>query len=230
MSLSRRFTKECFVVTFCVLGAASSRAYAAPLPGLSQLGGWAYIDRNNDGMLAFSNQPNPEFAIDNMSISLFATVGNVQTLASTMLTDQFGRYLFENIAPGTYMLVKTPSVDFVNGRDTLGVLESFDGQPIPGNASAGVAMDNAFSNIVLTPNVGGDFYLFGELGLQATAASKRFLFATAPIPPPPPPPPEPEGEGEPDVPEPTSLVIAMMAVGGPWLAARRVRPRLTNST
>jgi SdrD B-like domain len=205
----------------CVLGTATSGVAFAQIPGQSQLGGWVYIDRNNDGVLAFLGDPNPEFVIGDVFISLFAKVGSVETLVATMQSDQFGRYLFPNINPGTYVLRETPPIEFVDGIDTLGVLQSLNGQPIPGSASVGVMSDNMFSDIVLTADVGGDFYNFGERGLTAESASKRFLFGTRPPPPGTPPPPP----GDPPSPEPTSLMLALMAGCGSLLTVRRARRR-----
>ena len=129
---------------------------------------------------------------------------------ATKQSDQFGRYLFENINPGTYVLRETQPVEFVDGIDTLGVLQSLNGQPIPGNASAGVMSNNAFSNIVLPADVGGEFYNFGERGLAAGYASKRFLLASAP-------------PLQTATPEPATLLFALMAVCGSWLAPRSRR-------
>jgi hypothetical protein len=193
----------------CLVALFASNAAAAHIPGLSQLGGWVYIDRNNDGQIAFVNDPNPEFAIGGASISLFSKVGNVETFVASQLSDPNGRYFFENINPGTYVLRQTQPVEFVDGIDTLGVLQSLNGQPIPPNASAGVVSNNTFSNIVLTPDVGGEFYNFGERGLAAGYASKKYLFASSPPLPP--------------IPEPASLVLAAIAAIGSWLSPRRVR-------
>jgi hypothetical protein len=203
-----------------MLDVPSSKVAATTISGLSQLGGWVYIDRNNDGQLAFSNDPDPEFAIGGIDVSLFSQAGSVTTLISTIQSDEFGRYLFENINPGTYKLVETQSADFVDGRDTLGILESLNGQPIPGSASPGAARNDSFSNIVLTADVAGEFYNFGERGLTAGAASKRFLFATAP---PNTPPPGGTPPGTPPLSEPSSLLLAITAVCGACLASRRVR-------
>lgn len=178
----------------------ASNATAAHIPGLSQLGGWVYIDRNNDGQIAFIDDPNPEFAIGGVSINLFSKAGNVETLVATEQSDPNGRYLFENINPGTYVLRQTQPVEFVDGKDTLGVLLSLNGQPIPPTASPGVMSNNTFSDIVLTPNVGGDFYNFGERGLAAGYASKTYLFASAP-------------PLNPVVPEPMTLLGGVAMVG-----------------
>ena len=226
MFLRRPLRTHCLVILCAVVATTAQVAYGQ-LPGLSRLGGWVYIDRNNDGNLAFSNEPNPEYVIGDVQISLYSTVGNVETFVASTLSDDFGRYLFENILPATYTLRETPPIEYVDGIDTLGILQSLDGQPIPGNASVGVMTNNAFSQIVLPANVGGDFYNFGERGLAAGYVSKRFLFASFPPPPftPPPPPFEPPPPGEPPLPEPTSLMLALAAGCGGYLATGRSRRR-----
>lgn len=182
-----------------LLGVITSNAAAVHVPGTASLGGWAYIDRNNDGHLAFSNEPNPEFVIDSVSINLFSKSGNVETPVTSMLTDLSGRYFFDNLAPGTYVLRETQPIQFVDGLDTLGQLSSLIGQPIPPGASAGTATNDAFLDIVLPADVLGDFYNFGERGLAAGYASKRYLLASAPPP-----------VGSP-VPEPASVLLALAA-------------------
>jgi hypothetical protein len=195
-----------------------ANAASAHIPGLSQVGGWVYIDRNNDGILAFSTDPNPEYVIGDIRIDLFSKAGNIETLVATTQSDDFGRYLFEDINPGTYVLRETQSAMFVDGIDTLGVLQSLNSQPIPGNASAGATTNDAFVDITLTADVGGEFYTFGERGLAAGYVSKRFLFASYTGPPstPPPPPSTPPPPPESPFPEPTSLTMALMAVFGIW--------------
>lgn len=210
MMLNRLFRQGSPIVLACLLGAVTSTATAAHTPGTASLGGWAYIDRNNDGHLAFSNEANPEFVIGDVSIGLFSKVGNVETPVSTILTDQFGRYFFDNLTPGTYVLRQTQPVEFVDGIDTLGQLFSLISQPIPGTASAGTASSDAFLNIVLTADVFGEFYNFGERGLKAGYASKRYLLASAP----------PLNTA---TPEPASAVLALTAIGGllSWRSLRR---------
>lgn len=210
MLLHRLLRRGHLVLIVCLLGTILSNVAAAQVLGTSQLGGWVYIDRNNDGHLAFANEPNPEFMIPDVLISLVSQAGNVQTLVATTQSDDFGRYFFANLNPGTYSLVETQPVEFVDGIDTLGILQSLNGQPIPGSASAGVMTNNTFSGIVLTANVGGEFYNFGERGLNAGFASKRFLLGSAP------------GLNT-LVPEPTSLMFALVAACGGWLASRRSR-------
>ena len=208
MILHRLSRQGCSILIACLLATIASNATAAHLAGTSQLGGWVYIDRNNDGHLNFSNEPNPEYVIGDVTISLFSKVGTVETFVTSMQSDDFGRYLFENIAPGTYVLRETQPVEFVDGIDTLGVLQSLNAQPIPPGASAGTASNNAFSDIVLPADVGGEFYNFGERGLAAGYASKRFLFASAPPP-------------NTAAPEPAAQVFALTAIGLTWLRRRR---------
>jgi hypothetical protein len=210
MLLHRLFGRARLILIVCLIALPVSNAAAAHIPGFSQLGGWTYIDRNNDGILAFLGDPNPEFAIGGVNISLFSKVANVETLVGTTQSDDFGRYLFENINPGTYVLRQTQPVEFVDGLDTLGSLFSFVGQPIPPTDSAGAVQNNAFVDIILSANVGGEFYNFGERGLAAGYVSKRNLFASAP-------------PLNPPVPEPATWAVALAALCGSWLARRSLR-------
>jgi hypothetical protein len=207
---NRLLRRSYLILAACLLGMHASNAAAAHIPGLSQLGGWTYIDRNNDGILNFAYDPDPEFAIGGVNISLFSKVANVESLVATTQSDDFGRYIFENINPGTYVLRQTPPVEFVDGKDTLGSLFSFVGQPIPPADSPGTALDNAFVDIILSANVGGEFYNFGERGLKAGYASKRYLLASAP----------PLG---PPVPEPATCALVLVSLCGSWFGLRRRR-------
>jgi len=197
--LSHCLSRRALLLVCALLATAPNVTAAVITPG--QLGGWVYVDRNNDGHLAFSNEPNPEFSIGGVTVSLFSVANNVETLVSTLQTDNFGRYLFQNILPGTYVLRETQPIEFVDGLDTLGILQTLIGAPIPPSASAGTAGNNVFSNIVLPGGVAGDFYNFGELGLAPGYASKRQLLTSAP--------PPPLG----GVPEPTTLLFLLVAAG-----------------
>jgi hypothetical protein len=200
MSLHCLPRRAFFVLLVCIAATIASNSSAALISNV-QLGGWVYVDRNNDGHLAFSNEPNPEFVIGGVSVSLYSKVNNIETLVSTLQTDNFGRYLFQDLIPGTYVLRETQPIEFVDGIDTLGVLQSLNGQPIPPAASAGTAGNNFFTDIVLPANVGGEFYNFGELGLAPGYVSKRQLLTSAPPPP------------MTQVPEPSTLLFLLAAAG-----------------
>jgi hypothetical protein len=192
----------------CLLGVCASNVSAAHIPGTAQLAGWVYIDRNNDGDLAFANEANPEFVIGDVPVSVFSVVNNVETLVATQLTDQFGRFFFDNLVPGSFALRQTQPVEFVDGLDTAGTLQSLNVNPVPPNASAGVAGNNAITAIVLTADIISDFNLFGERGLLPGFVSKRFLLASAP-------------DMEIAVPEPATTTLFVAAVMGSLLLRRR---------
>src|SRR5689334_20717101 len=97
MIIHRLFRRRYSIVLACLVAAVTSYTTAAHAQGTAQLGGWVYIDRNNDGHLAFADEPNPEFVINDVLISLFSKAGTVETLLSTTQSDQFGRYLFTNL-------------------------------------------------------------------------------------------------------------------------------------
>ncbi len=207
MLFSPRLKGRMLLAAMLAFGTLASGALAAHIPGTAQLAGWVYVDRNNDGSLAFANQPNPEFVIGDVPISVFSVVNNVETLVSTQNTDPFGRFFFDNLVPGTYALRQTQPVEFLDGVDTLGSLQGINGNPVPAQASAGVAGNNAFTGIVLTADIRGDFYLFGERGLLPGFVSKRFLLASTPDP-------------QVAVPEPGVIVLVATALACAWYARR----------
>jgi len=196
------------IVVCGLLATFVSNASATHIPGQSQLGGWVYIDRNNDGQLAFASDPNPEFVIGGVSISLYKVVSNVEQFVASTMSDDFGRYLFENIDPATYDLKETQPIEYVDGIDTLGSLIRLGSTPIPPSDSVGTMSNNAFSKIVLSSDVGGEFYNFGERGLAAGYASKRFLLASFP----------PLNS---PTPEPASMCLALAAICGSGLISNR---------
>jgi hypothetical protein len=208
------------LVVLCLWGTNLSYAAAQTTnPGTSLLGGWTYVDRNNDGILAFEGEdPKPELSIPNVTVSLYSVTDGIESLLSTTLTDEFGRYYFDNLTAGTYALKQTQPTDYVDGKDTLGTLRNlFINQPVPGGASAGVTSDNAFTGIVLLPNLQGDFYNFGELGMTAATASKRNLLGSSPRIPSPPPP------VQTFIPEPTTFVLLATMSSSVLLLSRRRR-------
>ncbi len=180
MLLQRLCRRAAPILFACLIGTNASFVAAQPhTPGTSQLGGWVYIDRNNDGDIAFSNEPSPEFVIGGVSISLYSQAGP-ESLVATTQTDAFGRYFFNNLAPGTYGLKQTQPVQYVDGLDTIGQMLALTNSGVPGGASVGSMLNDAFNNIVLPANVRGDFFNFGELGLAPGFISKRFLLGSAP--------------------------------------------------
>ena len=169
----------------------------------SQLSGWVFIDRNNDGQLAFADEPMPDYVINGVKVSLFQ-IDNAQEveIASTLTNDE-GYYAFTDLAAGTYSLRQTQPVQYVDGLDSLGTLRSLIAPTLPAEAHAGTTVQNGFINIVLPENVAGEMYNFGELGFAPGYVSKRLLFASAP--------PMPTID-RPVIPEPCGLTLLTIAV------------------
>ena len=203
---------------------ASAGAFATILaPALvcsaaSMLSGYVYIDRDNNGEIAFQGSANPEWVVPDVEIRLYSLDGEEETLVASTMTNDVGYYQFAGLAPGTYCLLQTQREDLVDGLDTLGSLVELLGQAAPAatapaplvapdTPSPGIVIEDGFDEIEFSDDVVGKMYNFGELGLQSGYVSKRYLLDSAPGP----------------IPEPTgiSLVSALAMVFG--LARRRRR-------
>lgn len=205
------------LAVLCVAIAATSNVW-----GASQLSGYVYIDRNNDGLLAFADQAQPEWVLSGVEIKLYSVAGTTETLLSTVLTDGVGQYLFSGLSAGTYAIRQTQPIEYVDGIDTLGIIRELNGSAVPSGANVGTVDVNAFLNIALTTDSRGDFYNFGERGLTAAYASKRYLLSTAPVPVVIP---DPELNGA--IPEPTTATLAVVAGLSMTALKRRARTVLS---
>lgn len=207
--LNHRLTGRSYsLLLACLMATFALNATAGTIPGMSQIGGWVYIDRNNDGQLAFLGDPNPEYVLGDVVIALFSKTNNVETFVASTLTDAFGRYLFENLAPATYVLKETQPAEYVDGKDTLGSFQGLNGQQPPANPSLGTVGSDQFNDIVLPANVLADHYYFGERGLKAGYVSKRQLLLTS------------QPGLNTGVPEPATALLAVLGSCGVWWCRR----------
>lgn len=129
--------------------------------GSSTLSGWVYVDRNNDGILAFNTDPKPEIAINGVEITLFKTDSGSDVEVAKKTTDNGGSYSFGGLGAGTYKVRQTQPVAYVDGKETIGAF-----WPTGLGGSVGTVSQNEFLNIVLpSTQVWAQGYNFGELGL-----------------------------------------------------------------
>jgi hypothetical protein len=181
----------------------------------SSLSGYAYIDRNNDGQLAFADAAQPEWVLSGVEVKLYSVSGTTETLLSTTTTSSIGEYAFSGLTAGNYAIRQTQPVGYLDGIDTLGIIRNLNNNQVPPGANVGTVAVDAFVNIVLPADSRGNFYNFGERGLLPGYVSKRYLLGTAP-----PIVTAPDPEPTDNVPEPASA--ALLALGGMgMLAAKR---------
>jgi hypothetical protein len=185
MLLKRLARRAAAILIVCLFGTNVSFVAAGEPPnfptGTGVLGGWVYIDRNNDGALNFETHANPEWMIEGVTIELCDD--NPSTSCIVTQTDEFGRYVFEDLPSGTYSLKQMHPIQFLDGKDTPGRMFTHSGVPLsaPASLSADDELPNdKFTNIVLD-DAHGDYYNFGERGFAAQFLSKRFLTAQAPL-------------------------------------------------
>ena len=124
----------------------------------SSLSGSVYIDQNNNG-----RRDSGEIGLAGVVVTVVDQ--NDPSMQATVITDQNGNYRFVKMFPGTYRLLETQPVNFVDGRETAG--------------SAGGSVGNdVISNIVLGVSEAASGYLFGELGVDPGQVTKREFLAS----------------------------------------------------
>ena len=112
----------------------------------SSLGGYVFVDANNDGTMNSG-----ETGIANVAIELTGFDDRGGSIDITGATGSDGAYSFTNLRPGTYTITETQPNGYVDGKDKQGT---------PGTGTTG---DDLFDGITLKQNVTGQNNNFGEL-------------------------------------------------------------------
>ena len=129
--------------------------------GSNSLAGYAYIDRDGDGV-----RDDDECGVPGVQITLTGVDESGNSLEYIVLTHTDGSYLFEGLPDGTYELTERQPTALGDGVDTTSISDAETG-------------DDQFTNIVLS---GGDSYTennFGESGLHAKYVSVSMFLASA---------------------------------------------------
>lgn len=79
------------------------------------LGGWVFVDANQDGV-----QQRNDHGLFNIPVTLVGVDHLGQEINTNTLTDASGRYDFRGLRPGNYKLAETQPSDWVPGRDWVG--------------------------------------------------------------------------------------------------------------
>ena len=120
----------------------------------NSLSGYVYVDSNNDGVFDEGEAP-----IAGVLVTLLAADGT--STGQTAITDGFGFYLFDNLAPGIYGVSETQPEGYLDGKDTVG--------------NAGGAVHNDLLNAIpLSGGVNAKEYNFGEL-IPASISGQVFV-------------------------------------------------------
>jgi hypothetical protein len=122
---------------------ATGYNFAEMHPG--SVSGFVYFDLNHNGVMD-SN----DFGIAHVTMTLNGTNDLGQSVHLTTVTDDNGAYFFENLRPGTYQVVRTHPVIFIDYKVNVGSL-------------GGTAGKNSIIDIVVPPCIEGANYNFGEL-------------------------------------------------------------------
>ena len=119
----------------------------------SSISGSVYVDGNNDGTRQVDE---PGITSVTVELSGFDDLGNPVSMSAT--TDQYGRYSFTGLRPGTYTVTESQPGDLLDGKDASG--------------TAGGALGNdVISSITLSSGSAATGYTFGELRPASIAGS-----------------------------------------------------------
>ncbi len=111
----------------------------------ASLSGFVYLDKNGDGDIDCRDR-----AIANVTVTLTGVDDLGNSISLTTLTDDDGAYLFNNLRPGTYVIIETPPAGYLDGIDSIG-------------SQGGIVGNDQFSNILLIQGVKGVNNNFAEL-------------------------------------------------------------------
>jgi hypothetical protein len=126
-------------------GGAKGTLGPTPGPVPSSIGGFVYVDNNNNGQIDLGEAPIP-----NTTITLMGTDDAGRQVMQTTATDANGAYQFTGLRPGVYKLTETQPAGYNDGIDTIGT---------PG----GQTFNDEFRNINLPAGFNGINNNFGEV-------------------------------------------------------------------
>ena len=119
--------------------------------------GYVYLDVDGDGAFGGSEIPIP-----GVEVSLTSADGYVERVTTT---DADGRYLFETLPSGDYLMMQTQPSGYSNGQETIG--SEGGSNPAPNQIS-----------ITLSPSSEAQGYHFGESGTGYLGISLRYLLSS----------------------------------------------------
>ncbi len=128
----------------------------------ASLAGRVWVDANGNRTTDVG-----EMTLAGVMIRLRGTTLGGETIERTLTTDQNGVYRFTDLPAGTYALTQVQPEGLLDGAELVGRI---------GGVSSGRAGADTISEISVSPSQQGRDYLFAELGLDASSASRyRFL-------------------------------------------------------
>ena len=133
----------------------------------STVAGVVYTDWNNDGV-----QGADETGIAGVSVRLTGTSAAGATINTTVTTDVFGTYVFQDVPaanPTGYTITETQPSAYNDGKDTLGAA---------GGADGSAAVNDRFTGIGHDLTIPSADYNFGELPIPAMTFAKTVYAGT----------------------------------------------------
>lgn len=133
------------------------------------LSGFVFSDTNDNG-----RRDSHEIGIAGVTVELSGVDFQGAPLRLSQATNIFGQFMFANLPPGTYALVETQPVRYLDGLDDRGTPDV--GPP------TGTVGNDRIAQIALGSGVNISEINFGERGLRPELIHKRLFHSNTPVP------------------------------------------------
>ena len=133
------------ISSITLVGGTDATGYNFALLHPGSLSGYVYYDLNHNGVM-----DTPDYGIAHVTVTLDGSNDLGQSIHMVTTTNDHGFYSFDGLRPGTYDIIRTHPVIFVDYQNNAGSL-------------GGTVGKNSISSITMPPCGEGVNYNFGEL-------------------------------------------------------------------
>jgi hypothetical protein len=132
--------------------------------GKCSISGYVYLDSENNGSRTNADGQQ-KIALQGVIVSVYREDSKgVWIKVKSVMSDENGYYSFTGLNAGTYNVIESQPIYYIDGKETLGTVDG---------TAKGTVGPNGFTDIVLSAGNTATGYNFGERGLKSSAISLK---------------------------------------------------------